>query len=1039
MGTAYFYDSYASEYNHDLTIAKGLSNIRFNPGGDPAGSEVEEVRFRFHIDHNGGKKFDLGDVDIWIVSPDGEKNRIYYNFDGFGDDTDDGNDSDGADDHDIHFYGTDLKSSIKFGLDGNPVQGNWYLRIDNQTGITLDLNYLEVWVDYNTAADLEVKDIKLKGVGGYEVGTPMLIETWIENTGDIAYGEKVEIEYLVNGSVIGTSELTFGLGGNKVNYETELYTFDQYGDNNVTVRIAGADDIDTSNNSRTEIFHFGRPDLVVSDVRVLGDWGAGEEIEINAFIENIGTDVWNLLGEGSIKVEYTVNGAVVGSDSLSWGLTPLAGDWEDFTYTLDSDGPVDIGVRVYGDDTEISTANNSWSEQFGNDHDVAGNQKTLDNSAFEVEMASFLVHTIYGQDALPDAFRETNGSGDFPENNGINDDYRGYLADHGWTVLDQGDLGQMFRPLNDKGYFTSDGLFMGDANDINIFSSWAAQGLLAVGTSPNGQKTLTLTFRGTDEDDGLDAGLGQSWTGDGIYNYYEAMRPLIDAALAYANTSSNGIDKLIVSGHSLGGATADLFTLVDAHRLDESVDLTVVSIASAGLDPNALKDSAFWQGMKDQYDDSLVSFDADGNMTLTAPSYYIGLSFSNDTVTFSDENPTSLPLIPNFVLNGNENLDNGLVSINLPHIAPDDEVAEGESENGFGAEHDHGLYWAMLGLLAKDGLVQDFDNHDIMMGETDYTAVKTLGGDPLGVFAKFGDVKDAGYEHDQGTKALQGDGGADYILGLSGDDAISGKGGNDLLSGGTGDDTLNGGTGGDMMDGGEGHDIADYSGATGMVRIDLGDLSRNQGDAAGDSFAGIEEWHGTTHDDVLWGDNAANILSSGAGDDDMRGRGGRDRLEGGDGNDSLNGGKGRDRLEGGLGDDSLFGNNGNDNMRSGKGHDTLDGGAGKDILVAGKSNDVLIGGAGNDTLSGGTGADIFVFADGHGNDVVQDFDALSALEKIDLSAVGAFTDVTDLTGPGGAAAQSGADVLIDTGAGNSILLVNTVLADLDATDFIFQA
>ena len=33
--------------------------------------------------------------------------------------------------------------------------------------------------------------------------------------------------------------------------------------------------------------------------------------------------------------------------------------------------------------------------------------------------------------------------------------------------------------------------------------------------------------------------------------------------------------------------------------------------------------------------------------------------------------------------------------------------------------------------------------------------------------------------------------------------------------------------------------------------------------------------------------------------------------------------------------------------------------------------------------------------------------------------------------------QTGADVLIDTGGGNSILLQNVLLSDLDANDFIF--
>ncbi|MBV2360597.1 hypothetical protein KUH32_12495 [Thalassococcus sp. CAU 1522] len=1037
MGTAYFSDSYSNEYNGDLTIARGLSTVWFDPGGDPLGATVEEVRFKLHIDHNGGQPFDLGDVDMWIVSPDGERNRIYYNFDGPGQDTDDGNDSDGANDYDISFWGTDLISSIKFGLDGNPVNGDWGLRIDNQTGITLDLNYLEVWVDYNSAPDLIVRDIRLSGVGGNEVGTPMLIETWIENTGDTRYGDRIDLEYLVNDVVIGTGEVSFGLNGGSVNYETELHTFDQYGDNKVTVRIVGADDPNRSNNSRTEFFAFSQPDLVVSDVRVLGDWGAGEEIEIRAFIENIGDDAWNLLN-GAIRVEYSINGNVVGTDSLSLGLTPYFGDWESFDFTLTSDAPVTVGVRVFGDDPEVTTANNRWQEEFGHDHHDPANQKTVANSAFDVQMSSFLVHTVYGLDSIPEDFRETDRDGNPVENNGIDADYRGYLADFGWTVLDDGDLGQLFRPNHGKGEFRSGGLFNGDAQDINIFTSFASQGLLAVGTSPDGERTLTLTFRGTDGDDMVDSSLGQAWTGDGIYNYYEAMRPLIDAAIGYANRSSNGIDKMIVSGHSLGGATADLFTLVDAHRLKSDIDLTVVSIASAGLNPNALEDSFTFQGMRDQYDDRLVSFAADGTMTLNAPSYYIGLSFSNDTVTFDIENPTQLPLVPNFTLNNNVNFDDGLIAIDLPHIAPDDPVDGGLLDQlGFGAEHDHGLYWAMLGALARDPLVSLVDGHAIVMGETDYAAVTTLGGDPLGVFAKFADVKPSGYEHDSGSKTLTGSGGADYILGLDGDDVLAGRAGNDLLSGGNGDDTLSGGAGADALDGGAGFDTADYSGAAARIKVDLMNLAANLGDALGDSFGAIERWIGSLHNDALLGDNGANVLGGIDGDDQLLGRGGRDLLLGDDGNDLIRGGYGRDTIEGGLGDDSLFGSIGHDRIIGGRGADRLDGGWNNDMLLGGFGNDTLIGGRGDDNIGGGAGSDTFIFATGHGIDIVADFDATDANEKLDLSGIAALTGLADITDPGGAGSQVGDDVLIDTGAGNSILLRNVLLADLDATDFLF--
>jgi Ca2+-binding RTX toxin-like protein len=86
----------------------------------------------------------------------------------------------------------------------------------------------------------------------------------------------------------------------------------------------------------------------------------------------------------------------------------------------------------------------------------------------------------------------------------------------------------------------------------------------------------------------------------------------------------------------------------------------------------------------------------------------------------------------------------------------------------------------------------------------------------------------------------------------------------------------------------------------------------------------------------------------------------------------------------GSGNDSLFGNDAANLLSSGAGNDALDGGAGDDRLV---------GGLGTDTLTGGAGADLFQFLTnqdssvGLGRDVITDFQQGSDL--IDLSALNA--------------------------------------------------
>ena len=79
------------------------------------------------------------------------------------------------------------------------------------------------------------------------------------------------------------------------------------------------------------------------------------------------------------------------------------------------------------------------------------------------------------------------------------------------------------------------------------------------------------------------------------------------------------------------------------------------------------------------------------------------------------------------------------------------------------------------------------------------------------------------------------------------------------------------------------------------------------GDAAGDSYVGVENLAGSAFDDILQGDGQANALAGGEGNDQLMGAGGNDTLNGGAGNDILSGGDGSDRLIGGNGAEVLYG------------------------------------------------------------------------------------------------------------------------------------
>ena len=82
-------------------------------------------------------------------------------------------------------------------------------------------------------------------------------------------------------------------------------------------------------------------------------------------------------------------------------------------------------------------------------------------------------------------------------------------------------------------------------------------------------------------------------------------------------------------------------------------------------------------------------------------------------------------------------------------------------------------------------------------------------------------------------------------------------------------------------------------------------------------------------------------------------------------------------------------------------NNVLNGGAGVDTMIGGGGNDTLIGSLGKDSLTGSTGVDKFIYrstADSRVGsavrDVITDFRKGAPSEKIDLSAIDAYTKTT---------------------------------------------
>ena len=259
----------------------------------------------------------------------------------------------------------------------------------------------------------------------------------------------------------------------------------------------------------------------------------------------------------------------------------------------------------------------------------------------------------------------------------------------------------------------------------------------------------------------------------------------------------------------------------------------------------------------------------------------------------------------------------------------------------------------------------------------------------------------------------------------------------------------------------------------------------------------IENFVAGSGNDILIGNEAANLQEGRGGDDELLGNGDNDILEGGAGNDMLEGGAGADRLTGGIGedtasyessdagvvvrlhslaargghaegdsfigratvqdtevpdiehligsshDDTLAGDLSNNTLMGRGGDDTLYGGpdGGDDRMYGENGNDRIYGGTGNDTIYGGAGddalsggADDDTFVFAPGSGDDTITDFTDGDDKIDLSAFADIASVDDLSMD-----QREGNIVIDLSnqGGGSITLQDFVIADLDASDFFF--
>jgi Ca2+-binding RTX toxin-like protein len=278
--------------------------------------------------------------------------------------------------------------------------------------------------------------------------------------------------------------------------------------------------------------------------------------------------------------------------------------------------------------------------------------------------------------------------------------------------------------------------------------------------------------------------------------------------------------------------------------------------------------------------------------------------------------------------------------------------------------------------------------------------------------------------------------GIENLVGSALDDILIGDAGANALNGGAGNDQFNGHEGADSFAGGAGIDTVFFNTSTAGINANLTTGIGLGGDAAGDTYSGIENLVGSAFADAMNGDAGANTLDGGAGDDVLAGRAGADILQGGAGIDTATYGSSAAGVQidltlhtasgGDAQGDTLTGI---ENVTGSAFNDTLIGDAGANDLRGDVGDDVIRGGAGADRIGGAAGVDTadystssagvtvdLVAGTGTGGDAQGD--TLFFIENVTGSAF-----VDKLFGDGGANALNGGaggDVLRG-GAGGDVL------------------
>jgi hypothetical protein len=326
-------------------------------------------------------------------------------------------------------------------------------------------------------------------------------------------------------------------------------------------------------------------------------------------------------------------------------------------------------------------------------------------------------------------------------------------ASLGWQPLGAADLGIPASDAFAAGtYVLSNGIYTGtDATNSAVAHVYVGE--------LRGETTLALAFRGTDE---IPGDLPDHLR---FADHYVQFGPLITAVQDYVDDPVHGVDRVLVTGHSLGSAMATTAMAEEGWLNDPKY--VGVAIASHGTDESLASTAPAEVTNLANFihtQDVLALAREDGLPGSTIGDLPSAASFGGSEADFEPKARIGTDI---WIETGN--------AVRLIEAASD-----GSFEDPVTAEHRIGRYEADITTLAQH---QELDQAAILASnEPRYFGVGTDETDNFAQDQFFG--SESRNERLWPTKDFD-----QHIYTLAGDDAIAGSGGNDLIDGGSGNDT----------------------------------------------------------------------------------------------------------------------------------------------------------------------------------------------------------------------------------------------------------